>query len=154
MNGSDNLNSVLTQIKSEGKAYFYTKGVSMKPMLKENRDISVLVPKDREPKSGDVVLFVRPNRDNQLVLHRIIRRRKDGAYIIRGDNTYINEPVKPENVLALLVGFFRKGRYFDCEKSKRYRVYSFLRRLTYPLRKIIIYYPLRAASIVKHKLFK
>ena len=154
MNGDDNLNSVLTQIKENGKAYFYTKGVSMKPMLKENRDISVLVPKSREPRLGDVVLFVRPSKDNQLVLHRIIGRRKDGAYIIRGDNTYINEPVKPENVLALLEGFFRKGRYFDCEKSRRYRVYTALRRLTYPLRKVLIYFPLRAAAVIKHKVFK
>ena len=147
------INVILSQINDNGRAYFYTKGISMMPMLKEGRDISVLVPPTRTPKRGDVVLFIRKGENSQLVLHRIIRRRDNGSYVIRGDNTYQNEPVKAENVLALLEGFFRKGRYFDCEKSKRYRVYSFFRMFFYPLRKTFYFLPRQAAVKIKHALF-
>lgn len=153
-NGKDKeINDILTQISDNGRAYFYTKGISMLPMLKEGRDISVLVPPNRAPKRGDVVLFIRKGENSQLVLHRIIKRRDNGSYVIRGDNTYQNEPVKAENVLALLEGFFRKGRYFDCEKSKRYRTYSFFRLFFYPLRKAFYFMPRHAASKIKHALF-
>ena len=146
-------NKVLRQIKEEGKAYFYTRGFSMLPMLKEGRDVSVLVPLTREPERGDVVLFVRPRRNNQLVLHRVIKRENGDTYIIRGDNTYYNEPVKRENIYALLEGFFRKGRYYDCEKSKRYRVYYALRTFFFPLRKLVRLTLRRALAKVKNNVF-
>lgn len=145
-------NDILAKIKEEGKAYFYTKGVSMLPTLKEGRDISVLIPVIREIKRGDIVLFVRKGDPDRLVLHRVIKRLGNGTYLIRGDNTYGSESVKEENILALLEGFFRKGRYFDCEKSKCYRIYSFLRMLFYPLRKVFFFLPLRAAGAIKRKL--
>lgn len=152
MSGSDNLLSVTSQIKEKGRALFYTQGFSMLPMLKEGRDISVLVPVNRELKRGDVVLFVRKKRDNQLVLHRIVKRHGDG-FIIRGDNTYFNEPVANGDILALLEGFFRKGKYFDCQKSKRYRAYVFLRLFFFPLRKFVRRTLRIAAAKIKNNVF-
>ncbi|MBO7520580.1 MAG: S26 family signal peptidase [Clostridia bacterium] len=153
MSENREINDILAQIEEKGKAYFYTKGVSMLPTLKEGRDISVLAPLTREIKRGDVVLFTRKGEPDRLVLHRVIKRRRDGIYLIRGDNTYRNEPVKEKNVLALLEGFFRKGRYFDCEKSKRYRIYSSLWMFFYPFRKAFYFLPRRAAAKIKHALF-
>ena len=144
---------VLSQIESEGKAYFYTRGVSMLPMLTEGRDISVLVPLSGEPKRGDVVLFVRKERDNELVLHRVIKKRRENTYIIRGDNTYTDEPVKAEDVLAVLEGFFRKGRYYDCKSSRRYRAYSFFRMFFFPLRKFFRKTLRAAAAKIKNNVF-
>ena len=153
MSENREINGILAQIEEKGRAYFYPKGVSMLPTLKEGRDISVLAPVNREIKRGDVVLYIRREKSDRLVLHRVIKRRGDGAYLIRGDNAYRNELVEAENVLALLEGFFRKGRYFDCEKSKRYRIYSFFRMFFYPLRKAFYFLPRRAASKIKHALF-
>ena len=136
MNGQNNFDSVVGEINEKGKAFLYTKGRSRLPMLKEGRDISGLVPPARELKRGDVVLFVRRAKDNKLVLHRIIKARDD-SFIIRGDNTYFDEPVLREDILAMLDGFFRKGRFYSCKKSVRYRVYSALRMFFYPLRKLV-----------------
>lgn len=153
MNGKENLESVMNAIRENGKAFFYTRGYSMLPMLKENRDISVLVPLDRPPEKGEVVLFVRHDRDDQLVLHRVIRRRDEETYIIRGDNTYYDEPVKAENILALLDGFFRKGRYHSCKSSVRYRIYSKLRVFFFPLRKFTRQTLRIAAAKIKNNVF-
>lgn len=146
-------NNVLKKIDEQGRAFFYTKGFSMLPMLKEGRDVSVLVPLSREPERGDVVLFVRPQKNNQLVLHRVIKKKDEYTYIIRGDNTYFNEPVKRENIHALLEGFFRKGKYYDCEQSKRYGIYSFLRMFFFQPRKFFRKTLRIAAAKVKNNVF-
>ena len=52
MNGEQNLNTVLSDIKEKDKYYCYTKGISMLPMLKEGRDISVLVSVPEMPSSA------------------------------------------------------------------------------------------------------
>ena len=153
MSENREINGILAQIEEKGRTYFYPKGVSMLPTLKEGRDISVLAPLTREIKRGDVVLYIRRGKSDRLVLHRVIKRRGDGVYLIRGDNTYQNEQVKKEDILALLEGFFRKSRYFDCEKSKRYRIYSSLWMFFYPFRKAFYFLPRRAAAKIKHALF-
>lgn len=152
MSGSENKKSVLSQISEKGQAFFYTRGESMLPMLKEGRDISVLTPICGEPKKGDVVLYVRPEKDDELVLHRVIKRR-GGIFIIRGDNTYHDEAVKKENILAVLKGFFRKGKYYECESSAVYRVYSFLRMFFYPVRRFVRYTMRIACAKVKNNVF-
>ena len=144
---------VLEKIDKEGKAFFYTRGFSMLPMLREGRDVSVLVPLTREPLRGDVVLFIRPRKNNQLVLHRVVGKRDNDTYVIRGDNTYFDEPVKTKNIVALLEGFFRKGKYYDCKKSKRYIVYLNLRMFFFPLRRFVRVKLRRALARVKNNVF-
>ena len=125
----------------------------MLPMLREGRDVSVLVPLTREPLRGDVVLFIRPRKNNQLVLHRVVGKRDNDTYVIRGDNTYFDEPVKTKNIVALLEGFFRKGKYYDCKKSKRYIVYLNLRMFFFPLRRFVRVKLRRALARVKNNVF-
>ena len=154
MNGGEqNIYTVLGEIEQNGKAICYTKGFSMLPMLKEGRDISVLLPLSREAKIGDVVLFIRPEKDNELVLHRIVKIPSDGKYIIRGDNTYFDEPVKRANVIALLGGFFRKGKYVDCAASKGYRLYTFCQLRLYFLRKFFLHTLRVAGAKIKNNIF-
>ncbi|MBR5922654.1 MAG: S24/S26 family peptidase [Clostridia bacterium] len=153
MNGEQNIKTVLDEIEKNGKAVCYTKGFSMRPMLREGRDISVLYPLTREPEVGDVVLFIRPKRDNELVLHRVVKVTAPGKFIIRGDNTYLDEPVKRENIIAVLGGFFRKGKYTDCTASKGYRVYNFYQVRLYFLRKFFLHTMRIAGAKVKNNVF-
>ena len=146
-------NSVLKKIESEGRAYFYTRGFSMLPMLKEGMDVSVLVPLDREPERGDVVLFIRRDKDNELVLHRVIKKTGENTYIIRGDNTYYNERVARADILALLDGFLRRGKYFSCKTSRRYKAYSSLRMFFFPVRKFFRKTLRVAAAKIKNNVF-
>lgn len=111
-----------------------TSGYSMYPMLKQHRDIVVVKPVTSPLKVNDVPLYKRDGRD-KLVLHRIIKINPDGSLVIRGDNTYRKElDVKPEDIVGVLKGFYRKGKYYNCERSRRYRVYIFFMRISYPVR--------------------
>ncbi|MBO4692875.1 MAG: S24/S26 family peptidase [Clostridia bacterium] len=135
MKREQSLAVILEEIDNKGEAFCYTKGFSMLPMLKEGRDISVLQALPDTLCPGDVVLFVRPDRNDELVLHRIVKAVSPEKFLIRGDNTFWDEPVMLENIKAVLKGFFRKGKYRDCKTSKAYRAYTFAQLHLYFLRK-------------------
>ena len=85
------------------------KGVSMRPFLR-NADFAYLAPLPKKLKRGDIVLFQRKN--DQYVLHRVYKIRKDGTYLILGDSQYEPEPVEPQQLRAK-VSFVRCGGQ-DC----------------------------------------
>ena len=92
--GIRKMSSIEESLKRDGKLVYKTKGVSMLPMLHQNRDIVVIsVPKGRL-KKYDVALY---RRKNAYVLHRVIEVQEQG-YLIRGDNTYSLEKV-PDNAV-------------------------------------------------------
>ena len=101
----------------------------MKPMLKENRDIVVIMATDKKLKRLDVAFYKRGDR---YILHRVMHRRGD-VYLIRGDNTYMMEVVPCEDVLGVLVSFQRKGKTISTNNFL-YRMYAFLWTNLYPLR--------------------
>ena len=110
-----------------------TSGISMEPMLRQHRDIVIIKRIDRKLKKNDVPLYKRPGRD-KLVLHRILKVTENG-YVIRGDNLYIKEyDVKDGDIIGVLKAFYRDGKYYDCEKSRKYKIYVFLMRTSYPFR--------------------
>ena len=83
-------------LEKDGKLVYKTKGVSMNPMLYQNRDLVVIeVPKGRL-KKYDVALY---KRGKSYVLHRVIEVNENGTYSIRGDNTYSIETVPEEAVI-------------------------------------------------------
>ena len=64
-------------LEKDGKLVYKTKGVSMNPMLYQNRDLVVIeVPKGRL-KKYDVALY---KRGKSYVLHRVIEVNDDGTY--------------------------------------------------------------------------
>ena len=94
-------------LEKDGKLVYKTKGVSMNPMLYQNRDLVVIeVPKGRLRKY-DVALY---RRGKSYVLHRVIEVNDNGTYSIRGDNTYRIETVPEEAVIGVLTSFVRDGK--------------------------------------------
>ena len=113
----------------DGKLVYKTKGRSMEPMLRQNRDlVTIEVPVSRLQKY-DVALY---KRGPSYVLHRVIEV-KEGYYLIRGDNTYGLEQVPEENVIGVLTGFQRKGKPYKVSDSG-YRRYVRFWNAIYPLR--------------------
>lgn len=113
----------------DGKLVYKTKGRSMEPMLRQNRDlVTIEVPVSRLQKY-DVVLY---KRGANYVLHRVIEV-KEGYYLIRGDNTYGMERVPEENVIGVLTGFQRKGKVHQAT-DPGYRLYARFWHAVYPLR--------------------
>ncbi len=134
---------LIEEVIGGGKSFrLFPMGKSMLPLLCEGRDSVMLVsPTLKAFKTGDMLLYRR--KDGAFVLHRVVRAEGDGTLTMRGDNQYYDEKgVLPETVIALVCGFYRKGRYQDCEKSFSYRFYLWRRRLSYPIRRF--FFRLRA----------
>lgn len=110
-----------------------TSGISMEPMLRQHRDIVIIKRVNGRLKKNDVPLYRRSGCD-RFVLHRILKVTNDG-YVIRGDNLYKKEyDVKDDDIIGVLKAFYRDGKYYDCEKSRKYKTYVFLMRTSYPFR--------------------
>lgn len=113
----------------DGRLVYKTRGVSMEPMLRQDRDLVVVsVPAGRLRKY-DVALY---RRGGLYVLHRVIRVAPD-CYVIRGDNTYMLENVPDADVIGVLTSFLRKGKQYDVN-DPAYRLYARVWTAIYPLR--------------------
>lgn len=109
-------------LEKDGKLVYKTKGVSMNPMLYQNRDLVVIeVPKGRL-KKYDVALY---KRGKSYVLHRVIEVNDDGTYSIRGDNTYGIETVPEEAVIGVLTSFVRDGKQYSVTDPEYLRYVKF-----------------------------
>jgi len=148
----ENTELVLNALETKGEFNSFTKGPSMRPMLRQGKDIVVITKPSGELKKGDVPLYKRRNYDF-LVLHRILKVR-DNDYIIRGDNTYSLEHVPKDYVVGVLKGFYRNGKYYDCNKSRSYKAYVVYNRITYFPRKLWVKKLRPILAKIKHFIFK
>ncbi len=145
------INDVEQQLNIFETAAFLTKGASMRPLLKTNRDIVVITKPSFPLKVGEVALYKKASSD-KLVLHRVIALRADGGYITRGDNTYHKEYVDQKDIVGVMTELYRKGKYINCGESKCYRLYVGLNKFFYPAR-WLWYTKIRAVlAAVKHKI--
>jgi signal peptidase I len=123
---------VVDVLNRDGILVYKTKGISMKPMLRTNRDVIFI----RKKKDGerfrkyDTVLFQRD--DGRTVLHRITKVAED-HYLIRGDNCFKNEYVREDQVLGILEAFMRNGKHKILATDFFYRVYSHVWVWIHPL---------------------
>ncbi len=116
-------------LRKDGRLVYKTKGTSMEPMLRQNRDLVIIEVPSARLQKYDVALY---KREDKYVLHRVIGVR-DGYYCIRGDNTYEIEHVPFENVIGVLKSFNCKGKLHDVSE-RGYRFYVRFWNAIYPLR--------------------
>lgn len=129
----ENVTFVHETLKKQDEVAFLTRGASMHPLLRSQKDV-VIIKKAAHPlKVADVPLYKKQGTD-KLILHRIIKVLPDGNYITRGDNTYHREYVSREDVVGVMTAFIRNDKYVNCNSSKLYRVYVCINRFFYPLR--------------------
>ena len=129
----------------DGKLVYKTRGVSMEPMLRQNRDLVVICPAPSRLKKFDVALY---RRGKDCILHRVVRV-KDGYYLIRGDNTFSLEKVSDGSVIGVLTGFNRKGKDHDITEPG-YRFYVRFWNAVYPVRYLLVR-ARRLAARLAHK---
>ena len=99
------------QLDNGGKANLVVTGVSMFPTLRHRRDAVVLTPVDRPLRRGDLILYTRAS--GQYVLHRIVTKPKNGAFICSGDNQWRPENVEQSQAKALVEAYIRGGKKID-----------------------------------------
>lgn len=129
--GLENAQNALDEMEKTGVFRSLTRGPSMRPMLRQQRDVVVVAPVKEPLKKYDVPMYRREGYDH-LVLHRILQVRED-CYVIRGDNTYCLEYVPKEYILGVLQEFYRDGKRISCE-SRSYQRYVRWNIRTYPIR--------------------
>lgn len=122
------------ELEHKGKFSYTCKGVSMLPMLRQQRDIFTITRRTKRCNKYDVVLYKRA--DGAYVLHRIVRVLKDG-YVILGDNCMNKEyGITDKDIIGVMTSFVRDGREYSAN-NRAYKVYSRIRVADYPLRRLI-----------------
>lgn len=95
-------------------------GTSMMPLLREGRDLFIVVPKTGRCHVGDVTLYHRA--PNSWVLHRVVKVLPKG-YLMLGDNSVARELVAEDDVIGVMQSFVRDGRKHDVSELG-YRAYT------------------------------
>lgn len=106
----------------------------MLPLFRDNKDIAIINNINGNYKANDVVLYHKKTTD-EFILHRVLKVMDDHL-VIRGDNRYSKEYIPYEDVIGVMTAFERNGKYYNCNKSKLYRLYIIYIRSSYPLRRL------------------
>ena len=86
-------------LEEQGEVIACSAGVSMYPMLRNKQDMIVVESLTRELKKHDVPVY--RVKSGKIVMHRILKVRDD-CFVIRGDNLWHKEYVKPEQIFGVL----------------------------------------------------
>ena len=102
------------ELARSGSIVFTNKGVSMMPLLRQNRDLMVIEKNGpARCKKYDVILF---KRGEKYVLHRILKVR-ERDYYVAGDNCRKGEYVKESQILGILTQVVRDGKTITPEDA-------------------------------------
>lgn len=124
------------ELDANGRILSFTKGTSMVPMLRNNKNIVVIEKKAGRLKENDVALYKSPT--GKYVLHRIVKVREND-YVARGDNCLKNEyGIVESQILGVLKGYYKGETFVDCKTNKKYFRYVRYTRATRYLRMIWI----------------
>ena len=101
------------ELARNGKIAYTNVGVSMRPLIREGRDVMLIeAPNSNGFCRWDTVLFRRPGVIGRgaYVLHRILKVLPDGTYWIVGDNCISGEIVSEKDILGTLTQVNRDGK--------------------------------------------
>ncbi|MCR5022367.1 S24/S26 family peptidase [Ruminococcus sp.] len=122
-------------IDRDGRLVYTNVGDSMKPLIRQDRDILIIEKKEGRLKKYDVPLYKRDS--GQYVLHRVLKVRSDD-YVICGDNRYSKEyGITDRNIIGVLTAVVRNGREIPMTDI-RYRIYVHLWCDFFPVRAFIL----------------
>ena len=117
-----------------GMLVYTIKGVSMRPLLRQGKDVVVIEKKKEHCKKYDAVLFQR--RNGQYVLHRILKK-KDDKYWIVGDNCISGETVDEDQIIGVMTSLKRNGKTIKVT-DWAYKFYVHLWCDAYPVRFLLL----------------
>lgn len=119
-------------LESGGEFQIYPRGTSMLPLLWQDRDWVTLVKPVDPPRIRDIILYQRT--DGSYVLHRILKRGKDG-YVLCGDNqAWLEKGIQTEQIIGVVNALGINGKRYEKNSMKMQlyeQVWCFM-----PLRKL------------------
>ena len=123
------------ELARSGSFTYTFRGVSMRPLLIQGRDMFTITKKQGRCNKYDVVLYKRPPAS--YVLHRVVEVREQD-YVILGDNCLNKEyGIRDEDIIGVMTSFVRKGKEYPVS-HRGYRVYSVVWYKLYPLRRFFM----------------
>lgn len=126
------------------EVYFSPKGTSMLPVLMPDRDSVILKAPPKKIKKYDLPLYKREN--GQFVMHRIVKKSKDGTLTMCGDNQFEREKnIKPQQIIGIVSALYRNGRLIK-SSSPIYHLYCVFIVNTQPIRR----FAHRLKASIKH----
>lgn len=136
-------------LDQNGEIIGATNGNSMRPLFRNGKDRAVIVPLWRPIKPNDVLLYKKQNNDD-VVLHRVIKVTPNGP-VFRGDALYFKESnINSADIIGIMRGFYRGKKYYDCQKSFKYKLYVLYIRASYPMRRFL--HKIKSfLKVLKHK---
>ena len=117
------------QLLLHGSYASNTVGTSMRPLLRQHKDVVIILPLDGELKPYDVALY---RRSGKYVLHRVLRVMDD-HYVIRGDNTFFLERIPKTDVIGIMTEYNRGGKRHSVTEAG-YKFYARFWHFIYPIR--------------------
>lgn len=102
---------LLIDVLHKGAAFrFRAKGFSMSPFIKDSDVVTVAPVSEHKPRFGDVVVFINPDTE-ELIIHRVIGKRDNFHFFIRGDNLPTHKHLVPiPQILGSVKRVERDGR--------------------------------------------
>lgn len=108
-------------LESGGEFQIYPRGTSMLPLLWQDRDWVTLVKPVDPPRIRDIILYQRT--DGSYVLHRILKREKDG-YVLCGDNqAWLEKGIQTEQIIGVVNALGINGKRYE-KNSMRMQLYE------------------------------
>ena len=122
-------------IERDGRLVYTNVGDSMRPLIRQDRDILIIEKYEGRLKKFDVPLYKRDS--GQYVLHRVLKVR-DSDYVICGDNRYYKEyGITDRHIIGVLTAVVRNGKEIPIT-DLRYRLYVHLWCDLFPIRAFIL----------------
>ena len=122
-------------IERDGRLVYTNVGDSMRPLIRQDRDILIIEKPQGRLKKYDVPLYKRDS--GQYVLHRVLKVR-DSDYVICGDNRYSKEyGITDRHIIGVLTAVVRDGKEIPIT-DLRYRLYVHLWCDFFPIRAFIL----------------
>ncbi len=139
-------------LEETGRLTYTTRGVSMRPLLRQGKDVVVIEKPKEHCRKYDTVLFLRKN--GQYVLHRILKVCGERYWIV-GDNCISGEMVNADQIIGVMTSV-RRGRCTISVTDWRYRLYTHIWCDAYPVRFFLLRvrsFVFRGLRFVKRRLF-
>lgn len=130
----ENEKSFASVIEESGYLAYTIRGVSMRPLLRQGKDVVVIEKPNRHWGKYDTVLFLR--RNGQYVLHRILKVMNGKCWIV-GDNCISGEVIDDDQIIGVMTSIKRGGKTIKVTNWK-YKMYVHLWCDAYPIRFFIL----------------
>ena len=121
------------ELERKGTITYTCRGVSMLPLLRQQKDLFTITKRQGRCRKYDVALYKRA--DGAYVLHRIVKVLPDG-YVFLGDNCLNKEyGITDQDVLGVMTSFVRDGKEYAADAGGCL-FYAKVWYMLYPVRRL------------------